>query len=205
MHESAGSAGSAVTGLLQKWSERDPEIADQVLALLYDELKRLAARELRHERPAHTLQATALVHEAYLRLRSVHGVAWRDRTQFLGFATHLMRRILVEHARRLGAAKRGGGRMRVTIAEAEAVGAGRPVDLLALDDALGALERLDARKAAVVELRFFGGLTVEETAVALRVSPETVGREWRRAKAWLYQELAAHPAVRGTERAATSV
>ncbi len=177
--------------MLRQWSEQDPEIADRVLATLYEELKRLAARELRRERPAHTLQATALVHEAYLRLRSVHGIAWRDRAQFLGFATHLMRRILVEHARRLAARKRGGGGRRVTLAEAEAVGTGRPVDLLALDDALGALERMDARKAAVVELRFFGGLTVEETAVALRVSPETVGREWRRAKAWLFQELGA--------------
>jgi RNA polymerase sigma factor (TIGR02999 family) len=164
-------------------------VADRVVAQLYRDLKRIAAREFRRERPAHTLQATALVNEAYLRLRQVHGVAWANRRQFLGFAAHLMRRILVDHARVKGTARRGAGGLRVPLAEAEAVG-GAGIDLLALDGALEELARLDSRKAAVVELRFFGGLTLEEIAAALGLSPETIGREWRRARAWLYQALA---------------
>lgn len=178
-----------LTDMLRNWGEGDPRVADAVVTALYEELRRLAAREFRRERTAHTLQVTALVSEAYLRLREVHGVTWESREQFLGFAAHLMRRILVEHARRRVRAKRGGGAVRVTLEEADRVGVRRPRDLLALDEALGALGELDARKAAVVELRFFGGLSLEETATVLRVSPETVGREWRRAKAWLYQEL----------------
>lgn len=177
-----------LTEMLRRWSGGDPSMADRVVAQLYRDLKRIAAREFRRERPAHTLQATALVNEAYLRLRQVHGVAWESRSQFLGFAAHLMRRILVEHARMKGTAKRGAGGLRVPLGEAEAARAA-PADLLALDGALEALSQLDARKAAVVELRFFGGLTVEEVAAALRLSPETIGREWRRAKAWLYQAL----------------
>lgn len=165
-------------------------MVDRVVPLLYEELRRIAARELRRERPTHTLQATALVNEAYLRLRQVHGVTWEDRHQFLGFAAHLIRRILVEHARKRASAKRGGGSLRVTLAEAEVLGTGRRPDLVTLDDALTALAEIDPRKAAVVELRFFGGLSVEESAAVLRISPETVGREWRRAKAWLYHELA---------------
>ncbi len=180
-----------LTEMLRKWSAGDPRLADRAVPLLYDELKRIAARELRRERPEHTLQVTALVNEAYLQLRDVHGVAWEDRNRFLGFASHLMRRILVEHARKKGSAKRGGGGQRVTLGEASGVGSGRPPDLVALDDALGALAEIDARKAAVVELRFFGGLTEIETAEVLGLSPETIRREWRRAKAWLYQELAA--------------
>ena len=183
-----------LTEMLRKWSEGDTRIADRVVPLLYEELKRIAARELRRERPEHTLQATALVNEAYLRLRDVHGVTWEDRNRFLGFASHLMRRILVEHARKKGSAKRGGGGRRVTLGEASGLGSRRPPDLVALDDALGALAEIDARKAAVVELRFFGGLTEIETAEVLGLSPETIRREWRRAKAWLYQELAAHEA-----------
>jgi RNA polymerase sigma-70 factor (ECF subfamily) len=183
-----------LTEMLRQWSEGDPRVADRIVPLLYEELKQIAARELRRERPEHTLQVTALVNEAYLRLRDVHGVTWENRSRFLGFASHLIRRILVEHARKKSSAKRGGGTVRVTLNEAGAVATGRPTDLVALDEALGALAEVDARKAAVVELRFFGGLTVEETAGVLGLSAETVGREWRRAKAWLYQELAGHEA-----------
>ncbi|HYN19783.1 MAG TPA: ECF-type sigma factor [Thermoanaerobaculia bacterium] len=183
------SARQPLTELLRLWSEGDPRMADRVVPLLYEELKRIAARELQNERPEHTLQVTALVHEAYLRLRQVHGITWDDRNQFLGFASHLIRRILVEHARKKAALKRGGAGQRVTLSEAEQLGMSRPPDLIVLDEALSALAELDLRKAAVVELRFFGGLTVEETAAVLGVSAETVGREWRRAKAWLYQAL----------------
>jgi RNA polymerase sigma factor (TIGR02999 family) len=183
-----------LTALLREWSDGDSRMADRVVPLLYQELKRIAARELRHERSEHTLQVTALVNEAYMRLRDVHGVVWEDRSQFLGFAAHLIRRILVDHARRRGAARRGGGALRATLSEAAGIEAKRPPDLVAVDEALRALAEIDLRKAAVVELRFFCGLTVEETAAVLHTSPETVGREWRRAKAWLYQELAGHSA-----------
>lgn len=183
-----------LTEMLRQWSEGDPRLADRVVPLLYEELKRIAARELRRERPEHTLQATAVVNEAYLRLRDVHGVTWENRSRFLGFASHLIRRILVEHARKRRSAKRGGGGLHVTLDEAAELGSRRPTDLIALDDALGALAGIDPRKAAVVELRFFGGLTEVEAAEVLAISPETVRREWRRAKAWLYQELAGNEA-----------
>lgn len=183
------SAPAPLTAMLQEWSAGDEGMADRVVPLLYEELKRLASRELRRERPEHTLQVTALVNEAYMRLREVHGVTWEDRSQFLGFAAHLIRRILVDHARRRGAARRGGGAVRTTLDEADGLVARQPPDVIAVDDALRTLAEIDRRKAAVVELRFFGGLTVEETAAVLRVSPETIGREWRRAKAWLYREL----------------
>lgn len=179
--------------MLRNWADGDPRMADLVVSTLYEELKQIAAREFRRERSEHTLQVTALVSEAYLRLRDVHGISWESRAEFFGFVAHLMRRILVEHARRKVRAKRGGGAVRVTLEEAERLGTRRPHDLLALDAALGALGEVDARKAAVVELRFFGGLSQEETAAVLRLSPETVGREWRRAKAWLYQELGGRP------------
>lgn len=178
-----------LTEMIRHWSAGDAAMADRVVPLLYQEIRRIAAREMRRERSTSTLQATALVSEAYLRLREIQGVAWEDRDQFLGFTAHLIRRILVEHARRKAAAKRGGRGVRVTLSEVEGVAARRPPDLLALDEALRALGEIDGRKAAVVELRFFGGLSVDETAAALRLSPETVGREWRRAKAWLYQEM----------------
>jgi RNA polymerase sigma factor (TIGR02999 family) len=184
-----------LTALLREWSDGDSRMADRVVPLLYQELRRLAARELRRERPEHTLQVTALVNEAYMRLRDVHGVTWEDRGQFLGFAAHVIRRVLVDHARHRGAARRGGGAVRATLSEAADLAAKRPPDVVAVDEALRALAEIDRRKAAVVELRFFGGLTVEETAAVLHTSPETVGREWRRAKAWLYQELARPGAV----------
>lgn len=181
-----------VTEMLHEWMAGEIEAGDQVVQALYDELKRIAVREFRRERPEHTLQPTALVHEAYLRLREVQGVVWESRDRFLGFAAHMMRRILVEQARRKAASKRGGGSYRVTLDDVALAVVGRAPDLLAVDEALEALTKLDRRKAAVVELRFFGGLTVRETAAVLGLSPETVKREWRRAKAWLYRELSQH-------------
>jgi RNA polymerase sigma factor (TIGR02999 family) len=138
------------------------------------------------------LEATAVVHEVYLRLCQEHGLHWESRTQFFAFAAHLIRRILVDHARQKNRGKRGGRAFKVTLVEAAEVASAKPADLIALDDALSSLATLDRRKAAVVELRFFGGLTLEETAAYLKISPETVGREWRRAKAWLYAELSRH-------------
>lgn len=178
-----------VTDMLREWARGHTEAGDQVVEIVYGELKRIAVREFRRELREHTLQPTALVHEAYLRLREIHGVVWEDRNRFFGFAAHLMRRILVEQARRRATAKRGGLGHRVTLAEVEQIGTSRPPDLLALEEALTTLGDLDPRKAAVVELRFFGGLNIEETAAVLGVSQETVGREWRRAKAWLFREL----------------
>jgi RNA polymerase sigma factor (TIGR02999 family) len=187
--ESSQSVPASLTQMLRQWAEGDPQSADRIVPLVYEELKRIAARELRRERAAHTLQATALVHEAFLRLRKIHGMELESRTRFLAFAAHVMRRVLVDHARRKGFAKRGGLGVHVTLSEAEQIGMSRPPDLVALDQALDKLGTIDRRKAEVVELRFFGGLSVEETAEVLHVSPETIKREWRRAKAWLYREL----------------
>jgi RNA polymerase sigma factor (TIGR02999 family) len=184
----------SITQLLQSWSAGDQEAAERVLPLVYDELRRIALRQLRHERRDHTLQATAIVHEAYLRLSQQEGFVWPDRAHFFAFAAHLIRRILVDYARSRNRAKREGQWEKVTLTEvAELMRVKRP-DVEALDDALTSLEAIDPRKAAVVELRFFAGLTLEETAAQLGVSMETVSREWRRAKAWLYKEL------RGKER-----
>jgi RNA polymerase sigma factor (TIGR02999 family) len=164
-----------------------------VLRIAYDELRRLAGDFLRRERPDHTLQPTALVHEAYIRLTEQHGVVWRNRAHFLAVAATMMRRILVNHAEAHRAAKRGGGESCVTL-DTSALGAAGAavepaVDVLALDEALTALATLDARAARVVELRFFAGLSVEETAEALRISPATVKREWTVARTWLRREL----------------
>jgi RNA polymerase sigma factor (TIGR02999 family) len=183
---------ASVTQLLQQWSDGDREAAEQVLPAVYDELRRIARREMRRERSDHTLQATAIVHEAYLRLARQEGLRWPSREAFFAFAAHLIRRVLVEHARARNRAKRGGRLQRITLAEAEALiglTADRCPDLVALDDVLSELEKVDPRKAAVVELRFFAGLSLDETAKQLGVSAETVGREWRRARAWLYAEL----------------
>lgn len=182
----------SITQWLQQWSTGDQEAAERVLPLVYDELRRIAASQLRRERAEHTLQATAIVHEAYLRLSEQDGLTWPSRAHFFAFAGRLIRRILVDHARTRNRAKRGGQMQRITVLEVEALAElalDQSPDLVALDDALSALETLDPRKAAVVELRFFAGLSLEETAVQLGVSAETVGREWRRAKAWLYNEL----------------
>lgn len=181
-----------MTRLLQSWSHGDREAAERVLPAVYGELRRIAARQLGRERSDHTLQATAIVHEAYLRLEHGGGFQWPSRAHFFAFAAHLIRRILVDHARARNRGKRGGQAQRITLEEAASLGGdsfGRSPDLIALDDALSALAAVDARKATVVELRFFAGLSLAETADQLGVSPETVGREWRRARAWLYAEL----------------
>src|SRR6185436_387504 len=167
----------------------DPEAAEQLFPLVYDELRRIAAKVLRREREGHTLQATAIVHEAYLRLGGCEGVHWPDRDRFFAFSAHLIRRVLVDYARHQNRIKRGGQEEKVTLAEVMALVEAPNPDLLAVDEALVKLEELDPRKALIVELRFFAGFTVEETAEQLGISTETVGREWRRAKAWLYSEL----------------
>jgi RNA polymerase sigma-70 factor (ECF subfamily) len=188
-------AEDPITQLLARWSSGERAAADELMPLVYDDLRRIALRWMRRERPGHTLQATAVVHEAFLHLseqRAIRGMHWIDRAQFYGLIAHLVRRVLVDHARRRNRSKRGGGAQRLTLAEAEIV-PGKPADLIALEDALCVLEKRDPRKAAVVEMRFFGGLTGEEIAAALAISPETVGREWRRAKAWLLHELQTEP------------
>jgi RNA polymerase sigma factor (TIGR02999 family) len=180
-----------VTQWLLEWSNGDRAALDKLLPLVSDELHRLAHQHLRRERPGHTLQTTALVHEAYLELVDQRQVRWQNRAHFFGIAAHLMRRILVEYARRRTAAKRGGGLPLVTLNE-EVVGTREPaVALVALDDALRTLAELDPQQCRIVELRFFGGLTVEETAEVMGVSPRTIKREWRVAKAWLQRELEA--------------
>lgn len=179
-----------ITQLLQRWSEGDRQAADEILPLVYGELRRIAEGHFRKERPGHTLQPTALVHEAWLRLAKERGLQWQSRVQFFGLAAHLIRRILVDHARKHNRQKRGGGIQRVELEEAAELAAGRPPELTALDDALERLAAVDPRKAKVVELRFFAGLDVAETAEVLGVSVETVKREWRRARAWLFDELA---------------
>jgi len=177
-----------VTELLRDWRTGDGPRSERLLGLLYGELKRIAHRQLARERPGHTLQTTALVHEAYLRLVDHTRMQWQDRAHFFAVSAQVMRRILVDHARRRNV-KRGRGLRRVSLEEAILVGGDRPTDLAALDDALTSLAERDPRKAQVVEMRFFGGLSVEESAEVLGVSPVTVMREWRTAKAWLYREL----------------
>jgi RNA polymerase sigma factor (TIGR02999 family) len=180
----------AATQLLLAWSAGDREALDRMLPLVYGELHHLAERYLSHERPDHTLQPTALVHEAYLRLVNQQHVDWRNRAQFLWVAASMMRRILLNHARDRRAAKRGGdARKQISLSLIEAPSGAPDVDLIALDDALGQLAQLDERKARVVELRFFGGLKMEEAAEVLGVSLATVEREWSFARAWLYNAL----------------
>ena len=177
-----------VTALLQRWSRGDQEALEQLIPLVYEKLRQLASSRLRAERPGHTLQPTALVNEAYLRLVGQKKVAWQNRSHFYGIAAQMMRRILVDHARRRGAAKREGGvRFVVTIEEEGAPD--RDIELLELDSALSDLGRLDPRQARIVELRFFGGLSVEETAEVAGVSTATVKREWRTARAFLRREI----------------
>jgi RNA polymerase sigma factor (TIGR02999 family) len=178
-----------VTQLLVAWNRGDSGALERLMPLVYDELRRVARRSLRYERPDHTLSASALVHEAYLRLVDQSGVPSQNRAQFFGIAAHLMRQILVQHARRRQAAKRGGGIYTVAIDEALVAGQPAAVDLVALDEVLTGLEARDPRKSRIVELRFYGGLSIDETAEVLGVSARTVKREWRLAKAWLYYEL----------------
>ena len=177
-----------VTRLLLAWSAGDEHALERLTPLVYQELHRVAAAYMAHERPDHTLQATALVHETYLRLVDLQGVGWRDRTHFFAVAARMMRRILVDFARSRTYQKRDGGE-RVSLEGALVLAEQPGAELVALDDALNRLAAIDERKAQIVELRYFGGLQVEETAEALKVSPETVMREWRAAKAWLYMQL----------------
>ncbi len=169
---------------------RDKAALDALLPAVYEELHALAGRYLRHERPDHTLQPTALVHEAYIRLSEQRQVDWRDRSQFFGVAAQMMRRILVNYAESRNTAKRGGQFARVTLDESVSWDGERALDLVSLDEALTALAALDARQARVVELRFFAGLSIEETGEVLDISPATVKREWTMAKAWLRRALA---------------
>jgi len=192
MHGGAMTPGStqSVTGLLQAWALGDQTALDELLPLVYDDLRRQARRLMRSQPAGHTLQTTALVHEAYLRLVGQSAVEWNGRAHFFGVAAKAMRSILVDHARARGAAKRGGSARAVTLDDAAGVaGPQASVDVLALDDALGRLAELDARKSKLVELRYFGGLGIEETAAVLGVSPATVKREWTTARAWLRREL----------------
>jgi RNA polymerase sigma-70 factor, ECF subfamily len=183
---------SDISTLLRAWSDGDRNALERLTPIVYDELRRLAHRYMRRERPGHSLQTTALVNEAYMRLVDYKRMQWQDRAHFFAVSAQLMRRILVERARRRNL-KRGGGAPHVSLEEAAVVGGNRGADpggnLVALDDALNALALLDPRKVQVVEMRFFGGLTLEETAEVLKVSPVTVRRDFRTAKAWLYREL----------------
>jgi RNA polymerase sigma-70 factor (ECF subfamily) len=186
-------ASGEVTRLLAELSQGNPEAEAKLIPLVYDHLHRLAASYMKGERPGHTLQATGLVNEAYLRLVSRQEAEWRDRAHFFGIAARLMRQILVEHARARHAAKRGGSaRFFVSVEEEADVSSARPRDLIELDDALQCLEGIDPQQSRIVELRFFGGLTVEETAEVLRISPRTVKRDWAVARAWLHGELCHH-------------
>lgn len=180
-----------VTQLLVDWSHGDPGALEKLTPLVYGELKRLATRYLRRERSEHTLQSTALVHEAYLRLIDQRQIQWQNRAQFYGIAAEMIRRILIDHARGRQAVKRGDGAIRLTLDDALATPGQRDLDLVALDDALSDLGRLDPRQGRLVELRFFAGLSIEESAEVLGISPATVKREWSAAKAWLYRELSA--------------
>lgn len=182
-------SSSRVSRLLADWGRGDEKARDELIPVIYDELRRIARRYLRTERPDHTLQSAALVNEAYLRLARQPAPQWQNRAHFFGVAAQLMRRILVDHARNRLAGKRGAGVTRLAL-DPDVASPGRAdVDLLALDDALGRLSILDAQQGRLVDLRFFGGLSIEETAVVLDISPATVKREWVTARAWLKREL----------------
>ncbi len=178
-----------MTQLLIDWSKGDQAAKDQLMPLVYDEMRRMARRYMSLQNPGHTLQTTALIHEAYLRMTGDSGKQWQNRAHFFGVAATAMRHVLVDYARAGQSAKRGGALRPVPLDEALAVSTERLDEIAPLDDALTMLEKLNPRQSKVVEYRFFGGLSVEETAAVLQVSPETVMRDWRAAKAWLYQQL----------------
>lgn len=184
-----------VTAALARWNAGEPEATEHLLSMVYPELRRLAGSYLRRQRADHTLQPTALVHEAYLRLADKVSPAWRNRTHFFAVAAKVMRGILVDHARARTAAKRGGGTVLVPLEEATTAADPRAADLLALNDALERLATFDSRKARIVELRFFGGLNIEETAGLLGVSVPTIVNDTRKARAWLLKEVAVGQAV----------
>lgn len=189
-----------VTGLLLEWRAGDEHALDRLIPLVHGELHRIADRCIRRERADHTLQATALINEAYLRLIDAKRIHWRDRAHFLAISARLMRQVLVDYARSRGYQKRGGGAVRVTLVEELATVNEPDVELIALDDALEALAKFDERKSRVIELRCFGGLSVEETAAVLHVSQDTVMRDWKLAKAWLLRELGGGDAERRSRR-----
>jgi RNA polymerase sigma factor (TIGR02999 family) len=196
MPDSSPGPRTDVTDLLRRWREGERDALERLMPLVYEELHRIASRYLSHERPDHTLQSTALVHEAYVKLVDQRRVDWQNRAQFFGLAAQAMRRILVDHARSRHRLKRGASAPRIDLDDADpAAPTDRvdPADAIALDGALQKLEALDPGQARIVELRFFGGLTVEETADVLATSPSTIKREWTLAKAWLYRELAGTP------------
>jgi RNA polymerase sigma factor (TIGR02999 family) len=186
-------ASQQVTALLCAWRDGNPNAQEKLFHMIYDDLHRVAARYMGREKPGHTLQATALVHEAYIRLVGIERVQWQDRAHFLAVAARVMRRILVDSARAHLYQKRGGGAQMLQLDEAIFVSQQHGPDLVALDDALSALANIDERKSQVVELRFFGGLNAEETAETLGVSTDTVLRDWKMAKVWLLREIKREP------------
>ena len=179
--------------MLMSWSQGDKAALDQLVALVYPELRRLAKRQMSRENPGHTLQTSALINEAYLKLVYQQNVQWQNRAHFFAMAAQVMRHILVDHARTRNYAKRGGGASKLPLDEATALTERRAAELIALDDALRDLARLDERRSQIIELRFFGGLSLEETAEVMKISPSTVQREWRSAKAWLHHAIANQP------------
>jgi RNA polymerase sigma factor (TIGR02999 family) len=178
-----------ITQLLKEWSDGDKLAPERLMPLVYDELRRLANVKMKRERPEHTLQPTALVHEAYLRLVDQTCVNWQDRAHFMGIAANAMRQVLIDHSRAHTAIKRGGSAERLSLDDVEILPEERAADLIALDEALTRLGQVDPRKARVVELRFFAGMSVDETAQVLGVHPDTVARDWKVAKAFLHSEL----------------
>ena len=192
-------ASGEVTALLLQWRGGDDAALGRLLSLVYGALKAVAARQMRREAVGHTLEPTAVVHAAYLRPIGQQHANWQNRAQFFAISARVMRRVLVDHARQRGSKKRGGGAVRIELELAEPRLGPRDVDLLALDQALERLAAIDPQQVKVVELRFFAGLSVEETATALDISPATVKRDWSTAKLWLYRELAQHEAGDDTD------
>jgi RNA polymerase sigma factor (TIGR02999 family) len=178
-----------VTQLLAAWGKGDRSALDKLLPLVHSELRRIAQRQMSQERPGHTLQATALVNEAYLKLAGQQGFDWQNRAHFFAVCAQVMRHILIDHARAHARDKRGGGVVKVSLNDALVVAEDQAAHFIALDEALRVLERLDSQKGKIVELRYFGGLSVEEAAEVMNISPRTVRREWQRAKAWLYRMM----------------
>jgi RNA polymerase sigma factor (TIGR02999 family) len=189
LREAGEPASAEITRLLRAWREGDEGAFERLSPLVYGELRKIAHGYMRNERDGATLQATALVHEAYLRLAGAGAVDWQDRAHFFAVSAQVMRRLLVDAARARGSEKRGGAAQRVDLDQVPDLSAQRGAEIVAVDDALTALAKFDARKAKVIELRFFAGLSVEETAAVLRVSPQSVMRDWRLARAWLLREM----------------
>lgn len=188
-------APSQITELLQGWRDGDQKAIDSLLPLVYNELRRLARSHLHKERPGHTLQSAALVNEAYLRLVGVEEPRWEGRTHFFAIASQLMRQILVDYARRRGAGKRGAGACMLSLEDVGEKARGKEMDVIALDDALRRLAEIDPRQSRIVEMRFFGGLTLNEISAALEIGPATVQRDWTAARAWLHREISRQPLI----------